>query len=169
MQDIVLSENLPLARGIKGNPIASALKFFRQPKSAEEAASAARMQNALLYSPSYEFDDGVLKELARRGGAVVFAFTDLLRERGFRRGITLSKMRLALAQCRKAECGFLVCTLAKNGNEVRSKRELFAFMAVLGMNHHEKEFAEKVSEGLLAGQAEDRQEDGKGRGSRVIA
>jgi RNase P/RNase MRP subunit p30 len=119
------------------------------PKSQKEAIADARMKGALLYSSGYEFDDGVYKDLAKGNGALVFAFCDVLRESGFRRGIMISKMRLAFASCRKAGCGFVVCTMAKNENELRNDAELGAFMSVLGMNYHEKKFAGECAARLV--------------------
>ncbi len=151
MQDIVSGENLPRARGIKNSVLASALQNFRRPKDAKAAVSDARMQNALLYSPEYEFDDGIYKDLARKNGAIVFSFSDILKETGFRRAIVISKMRLAFAACRKSGCGFAVCTLANEEGEARNARELEAFMSVLGMDGHEKRFAERTAERLASG------------------
>lgn len=147
MRDLVLAENLPCARGIAANAAASALKSFRQPKG--DAKAEARAKNCLLYVQSYEFDEGACRELARSGGALVFSFSDVLREKGFRRGIILSKMRLALAACRKADCGYVACTLARSADETRNARELAAFMAVLGMDARERKFAEETAERLF--------------------
>jgi len=150
MHDLVLAENLPSARGIRENVAAQALKAFRQPKSQEEAKAAARTKGAVLYSQSYDFDDGVYQDLAKASGSVAFSFSDVLGEQGFRRAIVISKMRLAMQCCRKSGCGFVFCTLAKDGAELRNARELEAFMAVVGLGQHEKEFAEKNSERLAA-------------------
>jgi len=149
MLDIVSAENLPCARGIKANAAAGAMKNFRQPKSADEAKTLARTKNILLYSPSYEFDEGIYKDLKKGGGAIAFSFSDACNESGFRRGITLSKMRLSFESCRRSGCGFLVCTLANEKNALRNAKELESFMAVLGMNQHEKAFAEKKAEMLV--------------------
>ena len=62
-------------------------------------------------------------------------------------------MRLAFAQCQKSGCGFVVCTLAKDGSEARNARELEAFKSVLGMNQHEKEFADRALERLVSAEA----------------
>ena len=148
MRDIVLAENLPKASGVKGTAAVASLSNFRQPKG--DAKTGARVRNCLLHIPSYEFDDGVCKELCRSGGALLFSFSDILREKGFRRGIVISKMRLALASCRKAGCGYAVCTLARNANETRNARELESFMSVLGMDQHERKFAGETSERLVA-------------------
>lgn len=147
MIDIVLAQ-LPKLDGIDAAAIASSLKNFSQPKDAASARAAAKAKGALLYSPLYEFDDGVLVELARSGGAVVFSFSDVLKERGFRRGILLSRMRLLLNAARKRKCGFAACTLAKDEESLRNGRELTAFMAVLGMSDVERKGAEKISEAL---------------------
>ncbi|MEM2138211.1 MAG: hypothetical protein QW568_03940 [Candidatus Anstonellaceae archaeon] len=149
MLDIVSAENLPKSSGIERALAVSLLKNFRMPKSQKEATADARMKGALLYSPSYEFDDGVYKDLAKGNGAVVFAFCDVLRESGFRRGIVISKMRLAFSSCRKAGCGFVVCSMAKNSEELRNGEELEAFMSALGMNPHEKRFASECSARLV--------------------
>lgn len=146
MNDIVSGENLPHARGIKAAVAARTLKNFRSPKNQAEARADCRVQHALLYSPGYGFDDGVFKDLSKHSGAVVFSFSDICGEKGFRRAIMLSKMRLALDSCRKSGCGFVVCTLAKDENALRNARELEAFMAVLGMNGHEKAHAEECME-----------------------
>ncbi len=148
MNDIVSVENLPRARGIKAAVAAQMLKNFRSPKNQAETRADCRMRHALLYSPLYEFDDGVFKDLSKHSGAVVFSFSDVLCEKGFRRAIVLSKMRLALGACRKSGCGAVACTLAKDENSLRSARELEAFMAVLGMNEHEKAHAEECMEKL---------------------
>lgn len=150
MLDIVSAGNLPKAKGIARNAPASALKNFRQPKTAGEATACSRTKDCLVYSPLYEFDDGFFKDLKKSGGAVVFAFRDILNESGFRRGIIISKMRLAFSSCRKSGCGFVACTMAGNGMELRNSAELEAFMSVLGMNSHEKRFAGETVERLLA-------------------
>lgn len=147
MQDIV-GKNLPCARGIKHSVLASGLNNFRKPKDAKAAVSDARMPNALLYFQNYEFDDGVCKDLAKKKGAVIFSFSDVLKENGFRRAIVISKMRLAFAACKKSGCGFVICTLANDESETRNERELEAFMSVLGMNEHEKKFAQQTLERL---------------------
>lgn len=116
----------------------------------QESMAAARARNALLHCPQYELEEGAYKELARFSGALVFAFSDLLHESGFRRAIVLSKMRLALTLVRKSGCGFIVCTLASKPSELRTARELGAFQSVLGMNQHEREFSERTL-GRLAG------------------
>lgn len=117
------------------------------------AKSAARARGMLIYSPQYEFDEGVFFDLEKTGGAVVFSFSDLLYEKGFRRAITLSKMRLAFSSCRKKGCGFVVCTLANDENGLRSGRELVSFMSVLGMNEHEKKFCESTMDRLAGRKA----------------
>ena len=148
MIDLVASENLPRARGIQNSLPVSSLKNFRSPKNPIEARSDCRTKGVLLYSPNYELDEGVFKDLAASGGAFVFSFSDLLSEKGFRRAILISKMRLMLDSCRRAGCGFVACTLAKDENGTRSARELSAFMSVLGMNQHEKEHAKKTADRL---------------------
>ena len=153
MLDLVFGENIGKSRGISNALPVSSLSNFRQIRAPSESTSIARMKNALLYSGSYEFDDGACKELFKYGGALVFSFSDILREHGFRRAIVLSKMRLAFAQCQKSGCGFVVCTLAKDGSEARNARELEAFKSVLGMNQHEKEFADRALERLVSAEA----------------
>lgn len=148
MLDLVLAGNLPKLDGIDALVPASALPNFRQTK-APSSKGDARVKGALLYSPSYEFDDGAYLELARGGGALVFSFSDVLGEKGFRRAIVISKMRLALAACRKSGCGFVFCTLAKNEAGLRNARELVAFMAVLGMTQEEKKHSKELLEKLV--------------------
>ncbi len=150
MLDLVFGENAGKSNGIKNALPVSSLQNFRQIRSPSESTQLARMKNALLYSAGYEFDDGAFKDLNKSGGAIVFAFSDVLRETGFRRAIAISKMRLAFAQCQKTGCGFVVCTLAKDSGEMRSARELEAFKSVLGMNQHEKEFADRTLERLAS-------------------
>ena len=144
MLDIVASEGLARQKGMSRLIAAPALKGFKTVKSSEEAKSVARMKNVLLYSPSYELDDGVYKDLQRNGGALVFSFSDVISQGGFHRSIMLSKMRLAFAACRKSGSGFVVCSMAGDENGCRSAREIEAFMAVLGMDQHEKLHAEKL-------------------------
>jgi len=144
MLDLALGNGLEKCRGIKQALPVQALGNFRAIKSAAESTHAARMKNVLLYSQSYELEDGACRELAKFQGALVFSFSDILRESGFRRAIVLSKMRIAFAACRKSGCGYVVCTLAKTQGEARNARELEAFQSVLGMNQHEKDFAERT-------------------------
>ena len=148
MLDLVIGENIGKSRGITFAMPVSFLPSFRQIRAASESTSIARMKNVLLYSAGYELDDGACKELKKSGGALVFSFSDVLRESGFRRAIIISKMRLAFAQCRKSGCGFIVCTLAKDGAEARNTRELEAFKSMLGMNRHECEFCDRTLERL---------------------
>jgi len=149
MIDLVAAEKLPKEAGIVEAVPFSALKNFFQPKNPGETRAQCRMKNAILYSKSYEIDEGAIKELAGVGGSVVFSLSDILREKGFRRGIMLSKMRLALSSCRKSGCGLLVCTLAADANSVRTARELESFMAVLGMTEQEMTLAKECAERLV--------------------
>jgi len=153
MLDIACFESPRALPGIGFVATAEALKNFRRVDLAS-AKSAARTKGMLVYSPQYEFDEGVFLDLKKSGGALVFSFSDLLPEKGFRRAISLSKMRLAFSSCRKAGCGFAVFTLAKDEGGLRSGRELRSFMAVLGMNEHEKKFCESTAERLAGGKAE---------------
>ncbi len=148
MIDLVLAENLPVARGIAEVSCVLRLKNFRQPKSAGEAVAFARMRDVLLYSSAYEFDGGVFSDLKKSGGALVFSFADVLAETGFRRAIAISKMRLAFSSCRKTGCGFVFCTLAKSSEQIRNAHEIGAFMAVVGLNQHEIGFAKECAEML---------------------
>ncbi|MFA6214606.1 MAG: hypothetical protein WC717_05005 [Candidatus Micrarchaeia archaeon] len=151
MADIVSSQEL--AEGSAGGRVfsGSLLNFFSVP-GGKEAKQACRKKGAILHVASYEVDDGDLIELARAGGALAFSFSDILPEPGFRRAILISKMRLLLSACRRRGTGFVVCSLAKNANELRGARELSAFAAVLGMADVERKGAEKRLE-LLCGAA----------------
>ena len=149
MIDVVSAENLPKVDGIDALVAATALKNFVIAQNEAEARAGAKKKGVLLYVPAYEFDDGVCGELARSKGALVFSFADVLRQKGFRRAIVLSKMRLALAQCRRGGCAFAVVTLAKSWEELRNARELVAFAAVLGMNPQEKKIAEETAARLV--------------------
>jgi hypothetical protein len=153
MLDLVLAENLPKLAGIESLQTAKGLKNFRQPKDAAAARGDCRMKGALVHLPSYEFEEGSFKELAKSGGAVVFSFGGILPLKGFRRSIMLSKMRLAFSSCRRAGCGAVACTLAADERGLRNAREIAAFMAVLGMDQHERKFSEKLLEGLAGGKA----------------
>ena len=150
MLDLALGENIGRSRGITLAMPVSSLSNFRQIRSPSESTSIARMKNVFLYSESYEFDDGACKELSKYGGALVFSFSDILHESGFRRAIVISKMRLAFAQCRKSGCGFVVCTLAKESAQMRNSREIESFKSILGMNQHERGFADRTLERLAA-------------------
>ena len=149
MLDIVSAENMPKSDGIDAQVAASALKNFIIATDGAAARAGSKKAGVLLYVPQYEFDDGVCLELKRSGGALVFSFADVLRQKGFRRAIVLSKMRLALAQCRRGGCGFAVFTLAKSQEELRNGRELVAFASVLGMNPQEKKMAQETAERLV--------------------
>jgi len=146
MIDIVLASGLDAPKGlslIDGN------KERRLKTSSPASVKAdARMRGVLLYSPPYEIEEGACVELARNGGALVFSLSDVLREGGFRRSIIISKMRLALAACRRAGCSSVAFTLAKRQEEVRTGRELAAFMAVLGMTDAERKHAKEIAETL---------------------
>jgi len=153
MKDIVRGEFAGRPSGLSEIVPVSALKNFRQVADAAAAKSAARGKDVLLYSPPYEFDEGVFSDLAKSQGALVFSFSDLIAEKGFRRAIMLSKMRLAFSSCRKKGCGFAVCTLANDEAGLRSGRELESFLSVLGMNEHEKKFCESTMDRLACGKA----------------
>ncbi len=153
MLDLVLADNLPKLAGIDSLSSARGLKNFRQPKGPSEARGECRGKSVLLHVPAYELDDGIFKELAKSKGAVVFSFGDILPLKGFRRAIMLSKMRLALASCRKAGCGMVFCTLAAEQRGLRNAREIEAFMAVLGMDQHEKKFSTQLLEKLVGEKA----------------
>ena len=150
MLDLVLAGDLPKLAGIDGLVLAASLGNFRRPSDAAASRLESKTDGALLYVASYEPDEGALVELARRGGALVFSFSDVLRERGFRRAIVLSKMRLALAACRRAGCGFVACTLAQSETGLRNARELSAFASVIGMDQRERKFSGGLMEKLAA-------------------
>jgi RNase P/RNase MRP subunit p30 len=126
----------------------SSLSFFFDAANALAAKQSCRKKGALVHPSSYGIDDGDLLELSRAGGAVVFSFSDVLSERGFRRSILISKMRLLLSACRKRKTGFIFATLAKDASQMRSGRELVAFAAVLGATDLERKEAEKRSLGI---------------------
>lgn len=146
MHDIVLSTDLAKARGIGKVALASTLPNFKSCKEQKEARAFCKQKGAMLHFPSYEPDDGALVELSHSGGALVFSFSDILQEQGFRRAILISKMRLCLAACRRYKAGFVFCTLAGSQNEVRNSREIDAFSVVVGIKPEER----KASERLLA-------------------
>jgi RNase P/RNase MRP subunit p30 len=131
----------------------SSLSIFFDAADAKSAKQFCRKKSALLHPANYEVDDGDLLELARAGGAIVFSFSDVLPERGFRRSILISKMRLLLSACRKRGTGFIFATLAKDASQVRSARELSAFAAVLGATDVERKAAEKRMMGIAGGSA----------------
>lgn len=122
---------------------APAIPGFSEVSDAKAAKQACRRQGALVHSSNYEIDEGDLLELSRRGGAVIFALSDALRERGFRRGILISKMRLLLKACRKRGTPFIFATLANDESQLRSAREISAFAAVIGATDVERKAAEK--------------------------
>jgi len=129
-------------------PVSSVANFF-EAATALAAKQFCRKRSALLHPAGYEVDEGDLLELARAGGAIVFSFSDVLSERGFRRSILISKMRLLLSACRKRGTGFVFVTLAKSANEFRSARELSAFAFVLGATDVERKEAEKKLRNLV--------------------
>ena len=130
---------------------ATSLPDFSEAADAKAAKQHCRKQGALVHAASYEIDEGDLLELSRRSGAVVFALSDLLPERGFRRGIMISKMRLLLSTCRKRGAGFIFATLAGDEGQMRSARELSAFAALLGATDVERKAAEKRMKQLADG------------------
>ena len=133
-------------------PVSSLPNFF-DAADAKAAKQCCRKKGALVHAPGYEIDDGDLLELARAGGAAVFAISDILAERGFRRSILISKMRLLLSACRKRGTSFIFATLAKDASQARSARELSAFAAVLGATDVERKSAEKRLLGITGGSA----------------
>lgn len=128
---------------------ASALRGFFEVADAKSAKQFCRKKSALLHVSSYELDGGDLLELARAGGAVVFALSDVAGEHGFRRAIMISKMRLLLAACRKRGAGFVFSTLAADSSQMRTARELSAFASVLGATDVERKGAEKKADEIL--------------------
>ena len=151
MTDIV--RFVPVANEGAGRALSvSSLSFFFDSANALAAKQVCRKKFALVHPSGYEVDDGDLLELARAGGAIVFSFSDVLSERGFRRSILISKMRLLLSACRKRGTSFIFATLAKDAAQMRSARELSAFAAVLGATDVERKEAEKKLAGI-AGKA----------------
>jgi hypothetical protein len=140
--DIVCFE-LKESKGAMQALAASSIKNFSEAADARAAKPLCRKEGALVHLANYEIDEGDLLELSRRNGALVFALSDVLRERGFRRGILISKMRLLLAACRKRCAAFVFATLANDEGQMRSARELSAFAAVLGATDVERKGAEK--------------------------
>jgi predicted adenine nucleotide alpha hydrolase (AANH) superfamily ATPase len=150
MQDIVLGSGMARAQGIKEAAQVAALRNFRQAQSPAECKAAAKIASVLLHCRDYEQLEGIALDAKRAGGAIVFSFSDVLREKGFRRAIMISKMRLALQSCRKAGCGFVFCTLAKEEAETRNARELAAFATFLGATPEERKASEETLERLIA-------------------
>ncbi len=150
--DIVRFE--PSANEGAGRALAvSSLANFFDAATALAAKPHCRKKGALLHAASCEIGDGDLIELGRHEGAVVFSFSDILAERGFRRSILISKMRLLLTACRKRKASFVFVTLAKDAHHMRSARELLAFAAVLGATDVERKAAEKKLKQLAGGSA----------------
>ncbi len=143
MHDIVLAPGLGTAQGVQ-TVFAGELKAFRPHQNCSTARQDCRKNGVLLYCKSYDLDDGAYKEIARAGGAAVFAFADLLCEKGFRRAITISKMRLAIGACRRMGCGFVFATLASKSIQLRTDKELEAFMAVAGLGGEEMKHSQKI-------------------------
>ncbi|MCX6771459.1 MAG: hypothetical protein NTX79_05380 [Candidatus Micrarchaeota archaeon] len=150
MVDIVLFQGLETSAA-EGKIFSGSLSNFFSAPDARAAKPLCRKKGILLHVSSCEIDEGDLLELARAGGALVFSLSDILSESGFRRAILLSKMRLALAACRKRGTSFVFATLAKDANELRSAREISAFAAVLGMSDVERKGAEKKLLSLTGG------------------
>ena len=142
MADIVLFQGQQTSAA-EGMVFAGALPCFFSVTDAKSAKALCRKKSALIRPANYEVDEGDLLELARAGGAIVFSFSDVLSESGFRRSILVSKMRLLISACRKRGTGFIFATLAKDAAQVRSSRELAAFAAVLGATDVERKAAEK--------------------------
>ena len=134
-------------------PVSSLPNFF-DAASALAAKQLCRKKGALVHAAGYEVDDGDLLELARANGALVFSLSDVISERGFRRSILISKMRLLLSACRKRGTGFIFATLAADAAQMRSARELVAFAAVLGATDVERKAAEKKLLSLAEGRVE---------------
>jgi hypothetical protein len=145
-------------KGLAAIPLSS-LKNFKQ-VAPQEAKQFARVPKTLLYCQGYELDEGAIKELSEKGGALVFSFSDIIRESGFRRSILLSKMRIAYSICRDWNAGAVACTLANNENETRTGRELAAFQHMLGMNPQERAHSDELLE-KLAGQTKAAKRGGK--------
>ena len=150
MYDLVLSENLENAGGIAKSVFAPSIPNFKS-CSGKDARGFAKQKGMLLHAPSYEIDDGTLLDLARAGGAVVFSFSDIIKERGFRRAILISKMRLLLSACRRAKCGFVFASLAAGENSRRNSRELAAFSVIVGIDSGERKSSEKLLPALCGG------------------
>ena len=121
----------------------SSISNFFDAADARAAKQPCRKKGALVHPANYEVDEGDLLELARAGGALVFSLSDVISERGFRRAIIISKMRLLLSACRRRGTGFVFATLAKGASQMRSARELSAFAAVLGATDVERKASEK--------------------------
>lgn len=143
-------------------PVSSLPNFFES-ADAKSAKQHCRKKSALLHASGYEIDEGDLIELARAGGAVVFAFSDVLAERGFRRSILISKMRLLISACRKRGTSFVFVTLAKDEALMRGARELSAFAAVLGATDVERKDAEKRLLSITGGSAKAGKPAGPGK------
>ncbi|MFA6328150.1 MAG: hypothetical protein WCY41_01765 [Candidatus Micrarchaeia archaeon] len=152
MPDIVRFE--PTGKDGAGRALpASSLPNFFEAANALAARQFCRKKGAIVHPSGYDVDDGDLLELARAGGAIAFSFSDVLSERGFRRSILISKMRLLLSACRKRGTPFVFVTLAKDASQARGARELSAFATVLGATDVERKAAEKKMSGIADGSA----------------
>ena len=146
MYDIVLSNEIE-KQGLTLID-AHSLRLFREPKNEAEARAACKTHCAILHMRDYGIDDGMAKDIAKAKGILLFSFSDILRESGFRRSIIISKMRLALDACRGAGADFAACTLAADENGLRTSRELVAFLSVLGATSSEKKHSLLVLESI---------------------
>ncbi|MEM4554621.1 MAG: hypothetical protein QXT25_02115 [Candidatus Anstonellaceae archaeon] len=141
MLDFVLAEGLQPLKGIEKLVDIRRLKSFTTEKKSQK--------KCIIYRETYEFEEGELKNLAKLGGAVFFSFSDIIKQKGFQRGITISKMRIASQMCKKTGCGAVFGTLAQNQMMLRNEKELEALMRVLGMTPHEIEFSKKLASKLI--------------------
>ncbi|MEM4348512.1 MAG: hypothetical protein QXN37_03000 [Candidatus Anstonellaceae archaeon] len=145
MLDFVLADGLQPLPGIEKLVNVRNLKNFTTEKRAQK--------NCIFYNESYEFDEGELKNLAKLEGAIIFSFSDVIKHKGFQRGILISKMRLAIQLCKKIGCGAIFGTLAQSQHMLRNEKELESFMMVLGMTQHEIDFSKKLAR-ILVGEKE---------------
>ena len=150
MPDIVRFEPTISEGPLPALPASSLANLFSVPDS-KSAKAACKKKSALLHVSSYEIDDGDLIELSRGKGAIIFSFSDILGEHGFRRAILLSKMRLLLSACRKTGAGFVFASMAKNADGVRNARELVAFAYVVGAGDVEIKAAQEALERFTSG------------------
>ncbi|MCX8196831.1 MAG: hypothetical protein N3G80_00745 [Candidatus Micrarchaeota archaeon] len=143
MLDIVCADGLEPPLGIKQLISSSRLKNFCDKNQAIE-----KKRKAIFYRESYEFKEGELKKLASLGSAVLLSFSDVAYQKGIRRGIVLSKMKILVEMCRRTGCRMVFATLAQEPNMLRNAKEIESFMKVVGLRPNEIEASKKSIEEL---------------------
>jgi len=112
--------------------------------TAENAVAASELKNrkALVMLRDWKFDEGAIKVIAeKRKACFLIDLSAIIRSRGTRRAVEMSKLRNFLRLCVKHGAFYAFASFAEKEGEIRSPEELEHIAMLLGLNRGQAGFA----------------------------